>query len=214
MKGNAGCDLPCWWGITPGLTAWSEARQFLEQFSIIERASSSMSMQPDSTAYVAFFPNPDTDDSNGALLTVADGIVQTIRIDPETSRFGFTLDRLLSAYGTPSSVLVRRATSYSQDYLSFTVVLLYQDEHFLAQFHFSAPKSESPLRPCLAYGPHIDIWSPAEAWTPSWIQRAIEYDNHAPFMTLEHAAGIDSAGFQSMFKDRSTNQCFQLKAAE
>src|SRR5688572_13990138 len=33
LENNAGCKLPCWWGITPGKTTWSEARQILEKAS-------------------------------------------------------------------------------------------------------------------------------------------------------------------------------------
>ena len=29
LKTNGGCELPCWWGIIPGKTAWPEALHFL-----------------------------------------------------------------------------------------------------------------------------------------------------------------------------------------
>lgn len=29
---NAGCRLPCWWGIIPGETSWTSARRFLQAF--------------------------------------------------------------------------------------------------------------------------------------------------------------------------------------
>ena len=29
LKTNAGCKLPCWWGITPGETSWEDAEHFL-----------------------------------------------------------------------------------------------------------------------------------------------------------------------------------------
>lgn len=29
LKTNAGCQLPCWWGITPGKTSWGDAERFL-----------------------------------------------------------------------------------------------------------------------------------------------------------------------------------------
>ena len=32
LQTNAGCELPCWWGITPGITPWSEARTRLEGY--------------------------------------------------------------------------------------------------------------------------------------------------------------------------------------
>ena len=34
LVNNAGCKLPCWWGIIPGTTEWNEAKQFLQTFAI------------------------------------------------------------------------------------------------------------------------------------------------------------------------------------
>ena len=33
IRTNRGCKLPCWWGITPGVTKGSEAISFLEEFT-------------------------------------------------------------------------------------------------------------------------------------------------------------------------------------
>jgi hypothetical protein len=34
LETNHGCDLPCWWGITPGETTWEEAYQFFASFAV------------------------------------------------------------------------------------------------------------------------------------------------------------------------------------
>jgi hypothetical protein len=34
MESNGNCDLPCWWGITPGKTSAMEARQFLTSLGV------------------------------------------------------------------------------------------------------------------------------------------------------------------------------------
>jgi hypothetical protein len=214
METNGGCRLPCWWGLTPGITTWDEARQFLEQFSSIEKASFNISTQPGATPYVVYFPSPFGDHSDGALITVFDNIIQTIRIEPETAQLAFTLDQLLSDYGVPTSVLLRQTTVYDVNYIPYTVVLLYQDNRFLAIFHFSAPRWDNPVKLCLDYGPIIDIWSPAEAWTPAWIQQAIEYDNQRPFMTIDKAAGFDAASFHQRFKNPNSTPCFQFQPSK
>jgi hypothetical protein len=33
LENNAGCQLPCWWGIWPGETTWDEAKYYLETFA-------------------------------------------------------------------------------------------------------------------------------------------------------------------------------------
>jgi hypothetical protein len=35
LGNNAGCRLPCFWGITPGKTTWQEASTFLESFTML-----------------------------------------------------------------------------------------------------------------------------------------------------------------------------------
>lgn len=36
LSENAECELPCWWGITPGITVWANAKQFLGEFMTID----------------------------------------------------------------------------------------------------------------------------------------------------------------------------------
>lgn len=40
MENNAGCSLPCWWGITPGKTIWQEAERFFLEVGARVGASS------------------------------------------------------------------------------------------------------------------------------------------------------------------------------
>jgi hypothetical protein len=35
LENNAGCRLPCWWGIIPGQTKGIEAQRFLETFTLV-----------------------------------------------------------------------------------------------------------------------------------------------------------------------------------
>jgi len=32
-EANNICSLPCWWGITPGVSTWTEAKQYIEHFN-------------------------------------------------------------------------------------------------------------------------------------------------------------------------------------
>ena len=157
-------STPCWWGTHDRHHNWDEARQFLEQFSSIEKASFNISTQPGATSYVAFFPSPFGDDATALLITVVDNIVQIIRIEPETAYFA---SLSINCFPTMGYLLspVRQTKSYDDDYLWYTVVLLYQDMQFLAICRFSGPISGNPVKLCLDFGPTIDIWSPAEAWT-------------------------------------------------
>ncbi len=41
LKTNAGCRLPCWWGITPGKTTWDEAEEYLKTFTTLSTAQGS-----------------------------------------------------------------------------------------------------------------------------------------------------------------------------
>jgi hypothetical protein len=48
---NGGCFLPCWWGITPGVTSWDDANHFLLQFNPVITSSASPDMEFGSNTY-------------------------------------------------------------------------------------------------------------------------------------------------------------------
>lgn len=114
LQTNGGCELPCWWGITPGHTSyWVMRNSFYSQgvpmFSGNEYESLSFSI-PD--------PDPELADYIGFVrFEIEDQVVHSIQVSSETilswidppERFAqdwrlYSWDEVMNQYGVPSQV--------------------------------------------------------------------------------------------------------------
>lgn len=141
LEKNAGCALPCWWGITPGTTTIADIQAILEPF--LGLAISKVRYEfSDSGGHLLMRPLP-----NGLKVGIQylarDGIVSMIYISTEVINdagsiiYGdteyvkimssYTLEGIMSKYGKPDRVMIR-SFSYLTAYNQPTRVLLYYPE--------------------------------------------------------------------------------------
>src|SRR5688572_29316482 len=126
LESNAGCRLPCWWGITPGKTTWNEAQQILEKTSLHIGGS-----ETGEVFYVgvqAYLPYPHTfakymEHNYG----VKNGIVDYIRVYNFDLAPNYSLPNLLEAYGQPDEVWVRTYPKEEMGIQHFIIDVFYQD---------------------------------------------------------------------------------------
>ena len=108
LKSNAGCRLPCWWGITPGKTSWKDASHFLDAFTTIDQDEMNQKNPVRDYAYVyirlPLLPEQGT--------LVHDYIVKDNTVI-EISAFVYDwspflyLNNVLTEYGLPDEIFVR-----------------------------------------------------------------------------------------------------------
>jgi hypothetical protein len=88
IQTNGGCELPCWWGIIPGESHWSDARRFLEPIALEIDDN-----YPSFGQHMVIYPHP-VFGSTYTLFYVKDGIInlmdviETIGIQSSLQRFG------------------------------------------------------------------------------------------------------------------------------
>jgi hypothetical protein len=122
LKTNGNCSLPCWWGITPGQTTWSDAESYLATFAL--EITHPSSPQPENiTFYPSEFPDPNSnfpDDFLFASFAVNNsGIVEIIDSIAKTS-----LATMLNAIGVPSQIRINIVTLGPGPY-EYTLILFY-----------------------------------------------------------------------------------------
>ncbi|MFN8378500.1 MAG: hypothetical protein U0452_07490 [Anaerolineae bacterium] len=117
------CEAPCWRGITPGVTAWSEALTILEDDRTIEDPTTQTA--DDSSAVAASFKEPGGIDASGQIFSDNGNTVGLIflRLAPD-----MTLDEVLAKYGDPTWVI---GTPFSDDPPQAIVNLVYPDEQMI-----------------------------------------------------------------------------------
>jgi hypothetical protein len=150
LVNNGGCELPCWWGITPGATPWEDAQQ---QFLSYGESISSWSWAADEwgmgyrTGLLGRHESYPFDYVVEHIIYEQGGIVSLIGAQGHvpgwpadewslSPRFvqdweRYTLDQVLARLGRPSQVLLH----YWSDHESlFSVGVLYEDRGVLIDY--------------------------------------------------------------------------------
>ncbi|MCP4611309.1 MAG: hypothetical protein GY845_21570 [Planctomycetes bacterium] len=164
LAGNAGCELPCWWGITPGATRWADAQQ---QFLSYGKSVSSWKAEPDwgIPHSVGLFGRHDPSPFDYVLvhsIYEQDGIVSLIGVRGHVPGWPadewvvpqhfvldwqrYTLDQTLARFGKPSQVLLHY---WNEDDAPFSVGVLYEDRGVLIEYMGLTQRDRSVER----YGP-------------------------------------------------------------
>lgn len=204
---NGGCLLPCWWGITPGVTTWEETRSFLEPF-----ATSILILREN--LYGVTIDNLHESISRGgvgATILVKDNIVQTI-----STEVFYPLTEVLKVYGQPDEVRVY-VDSQSIDALApFVIALYYEKLGFLASYRGKTSKGEViDICPSLI-GEQQTVWY---LWSPALTVSFEKAGREAllfvspsenPFLRLEKTTNIDDKLFFEKYRDpQNASMCFQ-----
>jgi hypothetical protein len=113
------CAAPCWRGITPGETSWSDALTLLEDDATLEDPT--IQTAEDSAAVAASFKEPGGVDASGQIFSDDGEVVSLIflRVAPD-----MTLDEVIDAHGEPVYAI---GTPFSDDPPQAIVNIVYPD---------------------------------------------------------------------------------------
>jgi len=106
LQDNAGCQLPCWWGFTPGETAWQTAQEF---FASLGKTPDSFHSPRGTTNYAVNFRVPEQISQDGTVVQdyiVRDGVIKIIWVVVGHSQ-SYTLPQLLAIYGQPTEIWLK-----------------------------------------------------------------------------------------------------------
>jgi hypothetical protein len=216
LQNNAGCKLPCWWGITPGKTTWDEAHHFLDSFSY------SYGILGDPIEYqVAEFGTPLTK-SIGAdpyRFGIKNGIIEDIyHIYFGNLTTSYNLVELLTAYGQPDGILVSAyyEPGYS-DYMTEVAVFYLRQGILVKYFDSDGGTNGDGITKCpqKATYPWLDLWSPSlELTLDEAASRYLDMRNWPPYRPLQVATGMSVDNFYQTFKDPNNNKCLELSASD
>jgi hypothetical protein len=157
-KNNAGCQLPCWWGIIPGKTSWKLTQDNLLPYAI-KIMGSDFNALPGTKIHTAYFSVPIEYNSRGILIqtyTVKSDQIEMIEVNPiNTPRF--FLSALLYEYGMPNRILVRTFKEAREGKLPFYLLLYYPNDGFMAVYRNDAKLQDGDVISC-PEGIQPDLW--------------------------------------------------------
>jgi len=214
LEDNAGCRLPCWWGITPGKTTWVEARPILEKVSLF--IGGQESGETFSVDLHILLPYPYGLDSYlSHSYYIKSGVVSYISVFNSNLAPKYNLHNLLAVYGQPSEIWIRTNAKAEMGIQNYTVDLFYQNKGILIEYSTGNPlqEIEGKLQNCMIKDmatPFIHLWSAKdEDLSFQEAKKFIDTTNLPEPKPLLDATGMDVKTFYQTFKNSETEACLE-----
>jgi hypothetical protein len=234
LHNNGGCELPCWWGFTPGKTDWTTARDFFlskgEDFSdptylpFQKRGIFSASFRVEKYGFVT-----------GATFFVENGIIRFITASgetywlPDSIKFGdpfylkamgkYLLSEILISQGKPEQVYIYVIPIKALDLPDYYILLFYPEKGILVEYDGQSRQLGNDLRLCPQTAfVYLRLWAPEAGLS---LKEAFSYDafdskeNRLKFLNnfrpWDEISGKSIDDFVTTFT--SQNTCFNTPAA-
>jgi hypothetical protein len=217
------CELPCWWGISPGTSSWTGVADVLTHLGAIT------SPQPasDDSVYhgVGGFNFEELKIYNKVGFMERSGTIESIDLRSESglNPIGFqelwaqySPRILIREYGSPSRVWLESAYNVpvgANDEVGYSLWLLYDKLGFLAGYTGTV-KHEATYHFCPRFEQGQDIQS-LELFlqavdSPIPLESLLPVDSlHGPYIhTIEDAAGLSVEQFAALFEQQDKPACF------
>ena len=199
---NGGCQLPCWWGITPDETTWESAKGLLEPLSLsLAKGNSAI---PDQIVYFLTFPNPATVNSSYVDLKmtvlVQDNIVGEMMVEAVSYGDYSRLNGVLGNFGIPAKVFLGGEINPYERTHYFEIVLYYPEYGVFSLYgNRQDLLSSSTLQVCfdtLTYNA-LYLWSPSNSFEER--RKRIFETSGIEFLAIEDATSLTSEKIYSTF---------------
>ncbi|MBN2499153.1 MAG: hypothetical protein JXB38_00220 [Anaerolineales bacterium] len=209
VKSLENCDLPCWWGITPGETSWKEANEILEKFPVVSIEMREISSDLYSEEMIVHFAS-DIGKDYDVSFGLQDGIVQVLI-------FYTRLDEILTRNGIPAQIWIH-AYANAHGGITQYVILLY----FPTQGNFVYLENEAhnvswnrELVEICPYDENFGVPFGTDWFFPTkdneyfWVGLINTYNmNFDNFARLEDISEWDAQMFYDSFKNPESEDCF------
>lgn len=221
LDNNAGCKLPCWWGIEPGSTSWDEARRkFIELGATI----GDITMIDGSIFHWVGGPYWEWNNTFiGIGFHDRQGIVSAVELDAEgyydrtffhTLWNNYSPEKINSSYGPPTRVWVNLSGSETGT-IYYWIYVFYDDLGLLTAYKGQALVADENGTPMYKVCP---MWQDS-AWLPELKTFLQSPESKTPLESLasidlsswksiDEAAGITTEDFYNLLLPGNTPACF------
>jgi hypothetical protein len=172
---NPDCLFPCWWGVTPGQTRWSDMLSYLQSFSLQTYE------YPQDSLYVITYAIPSSisylEELHIGYTYNESDIVTSIDI-PSINIEGYDAKTMVTLYGIPNEVWLTTIAEPREGVLPFQLIIVYQQQGISFRYYMNATKSGDTITACFEagvieeerpdlfpIGPRIFVWEPGQTKT-------------------------------------------------
>ena len=218
MFNNPTCSLPCWWGMTPGITEWGEAEKILKNMGITPEKYNSYTRNEDSekVTYVIYEIRYETakEPYESFSVYVRNSVIDILSITFIENFERFSITNILKTYGKPSEILIYTYEySYGDGVLPFSTVLIYEGERFVVDYEKQGKVEGDYVKACITDTmPAIQIFS---SFYPNELLLAHPYERFEEqkfAKTIKEATGMTVEEFYDQTMKASGDICIQTLA--
>lgn len=154
LSTNGGCELPCWWGIIPNKTVWTELLHSITPFIVnLEQSKPYVKLENNKRHTYQevqfYYYLPDNISKARMTLGVKDNIVFAMTIYSPGAEYNYQLHQLLELLGPPKKILINAQSSSPISELPPAVITLdYSDIGVWASFGYIPIKDKEKLVIC------------------------------------------------------------------
>ena len=132
LETNGGCELPCWWGITPYKTTWSETLHFLAPIIVKKGQGGSSIYYEDgykhfTTNFDVYYEISGLPEQGRLLFRIQDDMIISINAFPPGTQNKYQLHQVLALLGAPKQIYISAQSSKPWSELFTVFVLDYSD---------------------------------------------------------------------------------------
>jgi hypothetical protein len=228
LANNAGCQLPCWWGMAPGKTTWRAAQSY---FASIGKSIARFENN-EVTNYTVKFRAPQHNMQIGQVYNVnKDGLIDMIWVRGAVVRddvriYGdpqFLKDwqhympaRLANTFGMPEQVMMKTFQSVPEGAPPFNLLVFYPQHGILVRYYGPTEQFDKTIRFCLDQADiTLWLWSPDHQMTLMEVARVgqdLPLNEMADYRSLEEATGTGVTAFYEELTKNSNEVCLTTAA--
>jgi hypothetical protein len=206
LETNAGCKLPCWWGIVPGQTSWQEARRFLV------RVANRVSNDPEFPREVDFLvPEYIFPVHLSHRYYVEDEIIQIIQVHNGMLPV-YTIPDILNEYGKPDEVYIALDWEPGRDDLPLLIMLLFRDQGIMTYYGTQGVEQSTRIRACFDHELSADLrlWSPENSTSFSFVYNEFTLMYQNSYHSIEEITTLDKDAFYDLFSQGYAETCIYV----
>jgi hypothetical protein len=204
LANNAGCRLPCFWGITPGKTTYESVLNFLKTFTMILGVTDAPGNIRILYSQIPFTEHLGTVDHSYIFKNNVVDEIQAYNYDLAPA---FYMPAFLETYGQPKEVWISTYREEEQNSRPFLVDLFYPDQGILMEYSGGKITDLGDrLQNCLEEmnSPFIYLWAPDQEMTFDEAKKRFLYSGDFKRIPLKEATGIDVEAFYTGFKENGS----------
>lgn len=215
VRDNDGCYLPCWWGITPGITSWNDAFQYLQSLTVkISDPKTESIYENGNKKYISEmrfgYRFSESLGGWGDIVTENQKIT-FIRINPDVTQHKFLLHQILNDNGKPDNIYIQTDPYTLDNIPPFVLVLLYSNDHFMVEYNFDSKIISGSVYGCpRGIAPWVYIWSSDQTVSEKEIELwALGVDPYFKLRPINTVSDLTINTFYETFLDQNQLNCIQ-----